>query len=187
MDIQKIKVKIAGIADIMFDRFIDHSKEVRPPEQKLYLKGKNEVVLPAENIVAFLFGDDPGGCAKVFEKKGCRDYLRAGLSHVFIDPVTLPLMKNKKKVIFKDFETEAFWIHKGSPRTKQGSRSIKQEEKQRPVLTMPWELAFDINLVKNPMIDSTKLFNWFTRGGIFIGLGTFRPRFGRFEVTKWED
>ena len=34
--IEKIDVKIGGIAPIMFDRFVDHSKEARPADQKLY-------------------------------------------------------------------------------------------------------------------------------------------------------
>ena len=69
MEFQKIKVKVDGIADIMFDRFIDHSKMDIPPEQKLYLSGDNQVVFPSENIYAFLFGEDPQGCAKTFEGK----------------------------------------------------------------------------------------------------------------------
>ena len=41
MKIQKIDVTIEGIADIMFDKFFDHSKEQRPPDQKIYMASGN--------------------------------------------------------------------------------------------------------------------------------------------------
>ncbi len=187
MNISKISVTVSGIFDIMFDRFMDHSKEVRPPEQKLYLTEKNMVVLPAENLRSFLFGEAPPGCAKAFEGKKGKDYIRTGMGHVFIDPPLIPFKKNGKIVEFKGFNNETFWIHEGAPRTKSGSLSIKQEIKHRPVLKMPWSLDFNISLVKNPLIDSTKLFNWFTNGGILISIGTYRPLFGRFVVDRWEE
>ena len=37
MDVQKIQVGLEGLADICFDKFFDHSKEIRPANQKLYL------------------------------------------------------------------------------------------------------------------------------------------------------
>jgi hypothetical protein len=30
------------------------------------------------------------------------------------------------------------------------------------------------------------LYNWFTKGGLLIALGTYRPRFGRFSVRAWD-
>ena len=50
----------------------------------------------------------------------------------------------------------------------------------------PWTLDFNITLIKNNLIDETKLFNWFITGGMQISLGTYRPRFGRFTVDTWE-
>ena len=186
MELTIIDVRLDSLADIMFDRFIDHSKEKRPAEQKLYLFKGNKVVLPAENIVAFLFGEHPPGCAKAFEARRGKEYIRMGLSHVFIDPVIIPFLCNDKQIVFKKFNGEYTYIHQGSGRTIQGSRSIKQEIKDRPVLCHPWSLEFKISLVKNALIDETKLYNWFVSGGILISLGTYRPRFGRFEVAGWE-
>jgi len=186
METEKIRVRLVGVADIMFDRFIDHSKEKRPPEQKLYLIEDNIVTIPTENIYAFLFGENPQGCAAVFEGKKKKDYLRVGQSHVFIDPLALPIEKNDKKLKFTGFDPENWWIHRGAPRTKQGSLSIKQEVKERPVLKLPWSVKFTVSIVKNALINETKLYNWFTAGGIQIGLGTYRPRFGRFQVEEWQ-
>ena len=187
LEVGKIKVRLDGLSDIMFHRFIDHSKESRPPEQSLYLAGTNKVVLPAENIWSFLFGENPGGCAKTFEGKASKKYLRVGQGHVAIDPPLIPFLDGKGKAItFQKFDNKRFRIHEASPRVKSGSLSIKQEMIKRPVLHLPWSLAFTISLVKNELIDDTKLFNWFQAGGIEIALGNYRPRFGRFTVGLWE-
>lgn len=165
----------------MFDRFIDYSDH--PPEQKLYLTDDNALVLPQDNIVAFLFGEDPAGCAKAFEGKRAKPYIRVGNSHVFIKESVAPFTRDGKPIKFDSFDDSDLWyIKESSGRTKQGARSIKQEVKPRPVLRLPWSLKFTIILVKNELIDETKLYNWFVSGGIQIGFGTYRPRYGRFNV-----
>lgn len=181
---QLIDIKLSGIADIMFDKFIDHSKEVRPPEQKLYLSVKNQLVLPTENIISFLFGTIVAGCTKTIEGKKCKEFNQMqGFINVKGDFV--PFAANGKLIKFNGFK-KPFWIYESSAPTKSsGGAIIKQEKKKRPVLSLPWELKFQIDLFKNPLIDETKLFNWFTTGGLVIGLGTHRPRFGRFEVSGW--
>jgi hypothetical protein len=186
MEITKIRVKLSGLSEIMVDKFIDHSRERRPPEQKLYLGEGNTLVLPQDNIDAFMFGDDPPGCARTFEGKAGKQYMRMGAAHVFITEAVIPFTANGKPVIFTGFEDGKLWIHKGSPRVKQGSRSIKQEMKERPVLKRPWEIEFNMTVIKNTLIDENKLHNWFEVGGMQIALGTYRPKFGRFEVVEWE-
>lgn len=186
MEIKKIEVTLESLSDIMFDRFIDHSKEKRPAEQKFYLAENNKIVLPAENIFTFLFGETPGGCAKTFEGKKGKDYIRIGSGHVHIAPALIPFQDEKKKdIAFSGFNGK-FRIDQSAPRTKQGSLSIKQEVKDRPVLCYPWFLSFEISLVENNIINDTKLQNWFDKGGIMVALGTWRPRYGRFTVKRWE-
>jgi len=136
----EIEVQLSGLSDIMFDRFIDHSKEQRPPEQKLYLAGDNEVVLPAENIIAFISGENPQGCARSFEGKKGKEYIRTALGHIFVDPMVIPFHHNGKPLIYETFDKGPLWVHWGSGRTKSGSVSIKQEIKPRPVLKLPWTM-----------------------------------------------
>lgn len=186
MKMEKFKVKLEGISDIMFDKFFDHSKEVRPPEQKMYLAAGNKVVFPSENIHAFLWGEKPGGCAKTNEGKKAKDYIRTGQSHVFIDPIVIPFSDGKKDVVFEEFGKGNLWVHEASPTTKgAGGAIIKQELKKRPVLRAPWYLEFQITIIENSLIDEQKLYNWFCNGGILIALGTYRPRFGRFQIDTW--
>ena len=185
MEITKIKAELSSLSDIMFDRFIDYSQEKRPPEQKFYLGDGNALVLPQENIIAFLFGENPAGCAKAFEGKKGKEYIRIGQSHVFIDEPLIPFMSDGKPVTFNGFGNQ-LWIHQGSPRMKKGNLSIKSEMKERPVIRHPWGLPFTLTIIKNNYIDETKLYNWFIMGGMQIALGTYRPRWGRFTVEKWE-
>ena len=181
-----IKVQISGISDIMFDRFIDYSEEVRPPEQKLYLDESSIAVLPAENLLSFLVGEKPVGCCKKVEgKKGNSDYIPVVQSHVFFSPTLIPFTSKGKTLKFTKFGKN-FRVFEASPRVQKGSMSIKTELKKRPLLKMPWELSFSIDLIENTIVDENKLYNWFTQGGILVSLGTYRPRFGRFEVTKWD-
>ena len=188
MKITIINVKVNGIASIMFDRFIDHSKEVRPAEQKLYLIDDNKLVFPGENVRSFLFGEKPAGCAKAFEGvKGKQQYIPMGESHIFIKEEYIPITRNGKQIKFNGFKKELS-IYESAGRTKASgaSNTVKQEIKPRPLLSLPWEMSFNVELYENPIIDETKLFNWMSRGGILIGFGTYRPRFGRFEIITWD-
>lgn len=182
-----ITVTLEGLSDFMFDRFIDHSKGDRPPEQRLYLGQNNQVVLPDENIYTFLFGENPPGCAKAFEGKGSKEFIRVGQAYLTIKTRLIPFLRGDKPIIFGEFDNETFYVFESAGRTKQiGGPSVKQEVKKRPVLTIPWSLSFQLVLVKNDKIDENRLFNWFTRGGIEIALGTHRTRYGRFSVTQFE-
>jgi hypothetical protein len=188
MKIFNIDVGLEGIADIMFDKFIDHSKEPRPADQKLYLVEGNKVVLPAMNIKAFLFNQKGNSCATKFEGKLRNNYISIGESHVSISPQNIPFLDNKgNPTIFSDFNDGVFYVVTASPTTKlPGGGIIKQPAKPRPVLKLPWKLDFQIHLVKNDLINEGKLHNWFDGGGILIALGTYRPTYGRFRVYKWK-
>lgn len=182
-----IKIKLSGLSDIMFDRFIDYSTEKRPAEQKLYLTDGNIVSLPSENIDSFLWGEYPQGCARKFEGKSGKNYTNIGLGHVFIKPGIIPFTVKGKPINFEKFDGKKFRIYERGGRQRKGSLSIKSEAKPRPVLCLPWELEFELSVVQNPLIDSTKLLNWFKAGGVMLGLGTYRPKYGRFEVVNWEE
>ncbi len=58
--------------------------------------------------------------------------------------------------------------------------------KERPTIEMPWEIEFTVTLFKNPVVDETFLQTAFVRGGIAMGIGTYRGVFGKFEVVGWD-
>jgi hypothetical protein len=181
------KVTFTGLVSILFDRFIDMSADDRPADQKLYLNEENVVGVPAENIWSFLFAEKPGGCAKRFEGKKGSEYLMVGQSHISITPEFIPFIRDGKPIIFGRFDESGIdplsgmkvLKHKGL--LKKGTQVVPCP-KTRPCLPTPWELEFTVSLYENRLITMTKLFNWMSRGGIEISLGTYRPRFGRFTV-----
>jgi hypothetical protein len=177
---------LESLSPIMFDHFYGQEKDTRPPEQKFYLGQNNEVVFPSENIRAFLLSEK-GGCARSFEGRKGKEFVRVAEAHIIIEPLLIPFIRKGKPIVFDKFDGDTFWISEFAPTTKlKGGDKIKQDIRKRPVLNPPWELSFTIKLIKNDLIDENRLYNWFVRGGIEIGLGNYRPRFGRFMVKKFE-
>lgn len=191
MKILEIGVTLKGISDLMFDRFYDHSKEDRPPEKKLHLNAKSELMLPSEYINSFLFRDmQPAGVVRFVEKKGAKDFIAIGQSHVFIEPTLIPFTDDKGKLVkFNGFgDGGQFYINDWSAGLTKlgGGKVIKQEIRKRPVLRPPWQLSFGITLFENNKITPEKLYSYFETGGLVIAIGTFRPKHGRFMIEKWD-
>lgn len=182
LEAEKINVTLVGITGVMFDPFRGQEKDTKPPETKFYFGEGDIISMPSENIYAFLFSENPAGCAKSIEGKGYREYARFGHANIIIEPWLIPFTRDGEPIKFTGFDDKSCYISEFAPRTKLGSLSIKQNIKQRPVLLTPWELKFTVNMIKNTKINRDRLFNWFTQGGMIVGLGTYRPRFGRFAV-----
>lgn len=48
-----------------------------------------------------------------------------------------------------------------------------------------WELDFTINLLLDELIPTDIVKEVLTHAGMYVGIGAWRPKFGRFEVTKF--
>jgi hypothetical protein len=189
IEMTEIDIEIEGLSDILFDKFFDHSKNERPPEKKFYTDPDGDgktVCLPSENLWSFLFAELNQGCARRFEGKKSKEYLSYGQSHVAIKPDFIPFTENGKQVQFDKFGKKFRIFQQSAPTKLSGGGMIKQEAKKRALVKLPWELKFNIVVFKNDRVTSEKLLEWFNKGGILIGLGTYRPRFGRFMVKKWD-
>ncbi len=189
MKVLEIDVKLEGLADILFDKFKDHSKEVRPPEQKLYLVDDNQLVLPSENVRSFFLTEGrPMGIIKIVEGKKANDFLRIAQGALDISPTYIPFLDEKGKSIkFIDFGPKSkFFLFEQAGKTGPSNARVKQEVQARPGLRLPWTVNFTLRLFENALIDATKLYNYMTRGGIEVGFLNYRPRFGRFVIVGWE-
>jgi hypothetical protein len=187
-----VKVTLEGIADIMFDRFYDHSDEKRPAEQKLYLYGNNEVVLPATNFYAFLNGSKKPGLLKTIHGRKAGKYLAVSPGHVFVeeDPIFF-LDENENTIQFKAEDlysknSSKFLIWEESALGGSGNKLVKLEINPRPVMKTPWFLKFTLQIIENELINASKLEHWMAIGGIRVALCNYRPRFGRFFIKDWE-
>jgi len=183
MEITNRKVILVGLRDIMFDRYAGDNETQLLPEQKMYYAedGKT-LVVPSLNLFSFLSAENSTSCAKKFGKRNWRDYSHAFSSFISIEPDLIPLTKNGKKVVFNGKFNKDIYIRHDVARLRGGI----PHPLTRPVVRMPWELSFEICMFENEYFSETLLRNWFEKGGLVIGLGNYRPVFGKFKVEKWE-
>lgn len=177
------KVLLRGIRPIMFDRYAGDNKTELAPEEKMYFAKDGEtLVLPAANISSFLTAENTDSAPKRFlDSRQYKKTAKAILSYTAINPFEIPLTRNGKPIKFKEFNSDIY-IHYSVARLAKGIPNPKQ----RPVVSTPWELAFEITIYPNNEFKEQLLVDMFKRGGIAIGLGTYRGVFGKFVVEKWK-
>ena len=119
--------------------------------------------------------------------RGFKNFANALLGFVMIEPDNIPLTRNGEPIEFTGFrdgvdkkariyvDVRVARLDKGIP-----------NPKERPVVELPWELAFKLTIIRNDEFDETLLKTAFSKGGIAIGLGTYRGVFGKFVVEEWE-
>lgn len=177
------KILLRGITDIMFDRYAGDNKTELPVGQKMYFgEGGKALVLPAKNISSFLSAENTDSAPKRFlDSREYKKVAKAFLSYISISPFEVPFTAKGKPVAFEGFNGQ-FYIDESVARLPKGIPNPKR----RPVLRLPWELAFELTIYPNNEFTEELLGDLFKRGGIAIGLGTFRGVYGKFLIDKWE-
>lgn len=188
-DIVTRKVKLAGLADIMFDRYPGDNQTKLEPHQKLYLQpGDSRVIgIPAINIMSFLSAHNTNSAPKrLRDKRKFKDIANAMLSFVNIKPAFIPLLRNGKPIIFGKFEDDVdklsgCYVHRSVARLDKGIPNPKV----RPVVPLEWVLEFTLDIFPNKEIKEQEIINLIDEGGRALGLGTFRGVFGKFMISEW--
>jgi hypothetical protein len=57
----------------------------------------------------------------------------------------------------------------------------------RPAMLTGWELSFSVTIFLSEYIDAKMFHKLLSMAGQFIGLADFRPSFGRFVITKFQE
>jgi len=177
------KVSLRGITDIMFDRYAGDNKTELSVEQKMYYAqdGKT-LILPATNVMSFLSAQNtPSAPKRLLDSREYKKVAQALLGYIAISPLEIPITKSNKPIVFGGFNGEIY-VHNSVARLEKGVPNPKI----RPVIRTPWELNFTLTMFPNNEIKESLVKDMFDRGGIAIGLGTFRGVFGKFVVDKWE-
>lgn len=175
-------VILEGVRPIMFDRYPGDNKTKLLPEQKMYYDSDGNLVVPSENIQSFLSAERTKSAVKMFyDARKYKTVASALLGFVIIEPFQIPLLRNGKKVKFKGFDKDGIWLHKSVARLKDGIPNPKE----RPVVDLPWELHFKVTLIENDFVSEQEVKLLFEKGGVPIGLGTYRGVYGKFIVKKW--
>lgn len=143
-----------------------------------------ELIFPAVNILSFLCAENTKSAVKSFyDKREYKDVAQAILGFVSVDPGEIPITRDgKTPIVFSGLKEGEIELHRSVARLAKGIPNPKQ----RPLLHLPWQIGFQVALFQNDKIDEEGLRNLFEKGGLLIGLGTFRGVFGKFKVKSWE-
>lgn len=174
---KKIDVEIMGIAPLLQNRFPmeEHGhneskakKKVYVPEEEakkcLYIRN-DKIYQPAEHIYQSMIR-----AAVDFKYEGKKTYKDVITSGIIIEPEEIPLVSKEPYEI----DTRPVVI--------QRARVLKWRPK-----FVDWKLKFSITVLDdtNIRLDVLKLI--LEKAGQTKGIGDYRPRFGRFTITSWQE
>lgn len=189
LELVKRRVRLAGITDIMFDRYAGDNKTKLTWSQKIYLiPNQNTLCLPSTNINSFLSSHNTNSAPKrLRDKRAYKDIANACLSFVTIGPAYIPFIRDGVPIDVGQFgeekdEKSGIYLHRAVARLEKGIPNPKE----RPVLPLPWAIEFDLQILPNQEIKEQEVQNLFAEGGLAIGLGTYRGVFGKFVIERWD-
>lgn len=179
MKTSTIKIQLSGLRPMMFDRYAGDNNTQLPNEEKMYLSEDRHLIMPAVNIYSLLCAENTKSVCRQFFGKNGKTIALGIASYTMIEPFDIPILVNNQPVVFNGFNEQIF-LHKSVARVKGGVPNPKV----RPTLKCPWGLEFDVYYQENKYCTLENLRQAFAMGGT-LGLGTFRPFFGRYDLTGW--
>ena len=189
MEAIKRSVKLTGLTPIMFDRYSGDNSIALSVEQKMYYASDGKtLIMPATNIASFLGPEKNGAPKRLYKSTEYKDISAKLLAYTTITPSEVPFMRNGEPIQFGSFDdngvdkSSGVYVRKDVARVKDNTPNPKT----RPVLPAPWSLEFVLGIYIVKGISESIVMDVFDRGGLSVGLGTFRRVFGKFEIEKWE-
>lgn len=180
-----VSVELSSLAPLMLNAF--RGQEVIPPERKLhYGQDGKTLILPVPNILGFLTSTTVGRCCiNTFVPPKERPEKKAEvMASVIVKEFEVPILDDGKPIVLPPGEwTDKVHIDARGAQASKTSRDIVL----RPVIEQPWGVKFTLMLNETEYVTSARMLDWFERGGIVVGLGAFRPFFGKFEVVAWDE
>lgn len=188
----EVNAEFKGLVPVMFDRFYNIEETEGKAKKKakdlwreqlkykMYMDSKG-VYVPTDNIRMMLIGNKHRkGAAKILgsfvEKAKGTEYVEFCESCVWVmgpkDPQRVYFSPHRSS--YDDYDERSFI-------NATGSRSLTR----RPILTLPWSVAFRVQVTDDQMHES-KLREMFQLAGLRCGLGAYGPTFGRCELSLWE-
>lgn len=168
---QKIKVKIRGVAPLIMNRFSieenkpSRAKKVYDPtvesEKKTYRTSGNMLYLPNAHFKASLVKASTD--FKMVGKKSYKEYIKSG---IFIEPEQIIL------------DQQEYIIHE-EPVVIQRNRVMSWRPKFKE-----WSCEFIIQIADD-MINSQILKEILESAGKYKGVGDHRPEYGRFKIEHY--
>lgn len=142
-------------------------------QKTIYFKEDIGVYLPPENIEAALVNASKQ--FKITGRKTAMDYVKSG---VFCTESYLPFYVNGKTI--KTLDDPAILIDK---RTVKNPATKGRNVRYRAKFT-EWTSTFRLNVLCDDYITKELLEQILEYAGMYVGLGDYRPRFGRFTIES---
>lgn len=180
---KKIEVSLEGLSEIMFDRYPGDNNTTLEPQDKVYLDSDKYLILPSTNIMSFITAENTVSAPKlIYDSRQYKGICKAIKSSVIINPSNIKFKHNNEYVEYNGIpDTSGMYIHESVARLDKGIPNPKK----RPVLELPWSLDFEILFMDIGATSTKQLLEVFEKGGLMLGLGTYRGVFGKFLVKKW--
>ena len=176
-------VTLKGIRPIMFDRYAGDNKTMLNPEDKLYLDKDRGLVMPSENLQSFLCAENTNSAAKMFyDSRVYKKVCLALRGFVTVDELTIPIIRDGEQIKMEGFGKNGISLHKSVARLAKGIPNPKE----RPLVDTPWEIKFTMTIWPNDEVAEQEVRMLFDRGGMAIGLGTYRGVYGKFVISDWK-
>lgn len=175
-----IKVQLLGIRPLMFDRYAGDNQTQLPPAEKMYLDRQKRLIMPAINLFSLLAAENTKSvCRQFFGRQG--KTIALGISsYCNITPFEILVEDDSGPIVFKGWNDQIS-VHKAVARLKNGIPNAKE----RPLVALPWKISFEVEYQENKFCTLENLRQAFMMGGT-LGLGTFRPFFGRYEMVQFD-
>jgi hypothetical protein len=177
---QIIHVQFEGLRPVMFDRYAGDNNTQLPTGARMYLNDHDQLIIPALNLYSLLAAENTKSVCRQFFGKSGKNIALGISSYTTIDPLEIVLHDDTGPIVFTGEWTEQIRIHNAVARLKTGIPNPKT----RPLVALPWHIDFTVEYVENRHCTLENLRQAFDWGGT-LGLGTFRPYFGRYELTRW--
>lgn len=175
-----IHVTLTGLRPLMFDRYAGDNNTQLDPEDKLYRSTDGTLVVPALNLFSLLSAENTKSvCRQFFGKKG-KTHALGIKAFCNIQPDEIPILDDDGPIKFTGFNDQVY-MNYAVARVKGGVPNPKA----RPCLALPWRLEFQVQHMDNSECTLPTLRSALELGGT-LGIGTFRPFFGRYKLSGWK-
>lgn len=180
-----VKVKLQGTQDILFHRWNNEvveqkanakkgsqEKKTEDPETYVYRNDDKKICIPGRYIVRSVVEAGRNFQDPRSSRKMAKDLVQAA---VMCDEILSPILVNGKPTEEWDYDDRQRVCIMRSAITR-----------TRPAFKKGWEVDFTLISLVPEYITPDFLRKLVDNAGLLIGLGDFRPTYGRFRVTHWE-
>lgn len=180
-DIKKLHVQLTGLRPLMFDRYAGDNNTTLSVEEKMYLDQEGFLTIPAINIYSLLCAENTKSVCRQFFGRSGKTIALGIAGYTTINPFEIVIHDDNGPIKFTGWNDQLF-VSRHVARLNKGIPNPKE----RPTLSLPWRLDFEMTYIRNEQCSFENLRQALSMGGS-LGIGTFRPYFGSYDLTAFEE